>query len=45
MWQSWANLSTPAGILGYLTTKEVVQDYDMIRAALGYKSIHFLGAS
>ncbi|KAK0247435.1 hypothetical protein LTS09_017415 [Friedmanniomyces endolithicus] len=45
MWQSWANLSTPAQILNYLGTREVVQDYDAIRTALGYEKIHFLGVS
>ncbi|TKA75526.1 hypothetical protein B0A55_03525 [Friedmanniomyces simplex] len=45
MWQSWANLSTPVGILDHVGTREVVQDYDGIRAALGYGKVHFLGAS
>ncbi|KAK3071027.1 hypothetical protein LTR53_009423 [Teratosphaeriaceae sp. CCFEE 6253] len=45
MWQSWANLSSPPGILDHMGTREVVQDYDSIRSALGYDKIHFLGAS
>ncbi|KAK3070243.1 hypothetical protein LTR53_010784 [Teratosphaeriaceae sp. CCFEE 6253] len=45
MWQSWANLSSPAGILDHMGTPEVVQDYDSIRSALGHDKIHFLGAS
>ncbi|KAK5686207.1 hypothetical protein LTS10_002323 [Elasticomyces elasticus] len=45
MWQSWLNMSTPAGILNHVGTREVVQDYDLIRGALGYKRINFLGAS
>ncbi|KAK4969361.1 hypothetical protein LTR42_008628 [Elasticomyces elasticus] len=45
MWQSWLNMSTPAGILDHVGTREVVQDYDLIRGALGYKRINFLGAS
>ncbi|KAK5699834.1 hypothetical protein LTR97_005965 [Elasticomyces elasticus] len=45
MWQSWLDMSTPAGILDHVGTREVVQDYDLIRGALGYKRINFLGAS
>jgi pimeloyl-ACP methyl ester carboxylesterase len=45
MFESWVHLSTPPGIIDHVGTREVVQDYDMIREALGYDKIHFLGAS
>lgn len=38
-------MSSPPGIIQYLGTREVVQDYEMVRKALGYEKINFLGAS
>ena len=43
--QSWINNSSPAGIVEHVGTREVTQDYEMIRKALGYDTINFLGAS
>jgi len=43
--QSWINNSSPAGIIEHVGTREAIQDYDMIRKALGYEKINFLGAS
>ncbi|OTA54443.1 hypothetical protein K449DRAFT_401014 [Hypoxylon sp. EC38] len=43
--QSWIDNSSPPGILQFVSTKEVVQDYERIRKALGYSKIHFLGES
>jgi len=43
--QSWQDLSKPPGILGFVSTREVVEDYETIRKALGYEQIHFLGLS
>ncbi|KAI0835936.1 hypothetical protein F5Y06DRAFT_114052 [Hypoxylon sp. FL0890] len=43
--QSWIDNSSPPGILQFVSTKEVVQDYEQIRKALGYSKIHFLGES
>jgi hypothetical protein len=43
--QSWKDLSQPRGILEFLGTKEVVQDFDSIRSALCYDKINFIGAS
>ncbi|OAA53447.1 protease [Niveomyces insectorum RCEF 264] len=43
--QSWIENSTPPGIVQFVSTKEVVQDYEQIRKALGYSKIHFLGES
>lgn len=45
MIKSFVDLSTPPGIIQYTRTREVVQDYEMIRKALGYGKIHFLGLS
>ena len=45
MFQSWFNLSSPPGIIHHVGTREVVQDYDAIRAALGYDKVHFMGGS
>jgi hypothetical protein len=45
VFDSFADLSTPSGILRYLGTNQVVQDLESIRIALGYKKINFLGAS
>lgn len=43
--QSWVDHSTPPGIIEHVGTREVTQDYEMIREALGYHKINFLGAS
>jgi hypothetical protein len=43
--QSWIDNSSPPGIIEHVGTREVVQDYESIRKALGYDKIHFLGAS
>ncbi|OAL39580.1 hypothetical protein AYO20_00977 [Fonsecaea nubica] len=43
--QSWVDSSSPPGIVGHVGTREVVQDYNQIRQALGYEKIHFIGAS
>ncbi|KAI0376119.1 hypothetical protein F5Y04DRAFT_293194 [Hypomontagnella monticulosa] len=43
--QSWIDNSSPPGILQFVSTKEVVQDYEQIRKALGYEKVHFLGES
>ncbi|KAE9363001.1 hypothetical protein N431DRAFT_550765 [Stipitochalara longipes BDJ] len=43
--KSWIELSSPPGIIGHVGTREVVQDYEMVRKALGYEKINFLGAS
>ncbi|PMD32000.1 hypothetical protein L207DRAFT_441349 [Hyaloscypha variabilis F] len=43
--KSWVELSSPPGIIEHVGTREVVQDYEMIRRALGYEKISFLGAS
>ncbi|KAJ5825954.1 hypothetical protein N7474_003092 [Penicillium riverlandense] len=45
MFQSWIQSSHPPGIIQFVGTKEVVQDYEEIRKALGYKKVHFLGES
>jgi hypothetical protein len=37
--------STPAGIMKHVGTVEVIQDWDTVRAALGYEEIHFAGVS
>jgi hypothetical protein len=37
--------STPAGILRHVGTKEVIQDWDTVRAALGYEKVSFAGVS
>jgi hypothetical protein len=42
---SCANNSTPAGIMAHIGTVEVIQDYDSVRAALGYEKISFAGVS
>ncbi|KZP17745.1 alpha/beta-hydrolase [Athelia psychrophila] len=38
-------LSTPAGILAHVGTADVVKDWDSLRAALGYKTVNYLGYS
>ncbi|RDL37041.1 Uncharacterized protein BP5553_04474 [Venustampulla echinocandica] len=43
--QSWIDSSSPPGIIEHVGTREVVQDYESIRLALGYAKIDFLGAS
>jgi hypothetical protein len=43
--QSWIDSSTPPGIIAHVGTKEVVEDYENVRKALGYEKINFLGAS
>ncbi|KIW91189.1 uncharacterized protein Z519_08084 [Cladophialophora bantiana CBS 173.52] len=43
--QSWVDSNLPHGIIGHVGTREVVQDYNQIRQALGYDQVHFLGAS
>ena len=43
--QALVDSSTPSGIVEFLSTKQVVQDYEMIRKALGYEKINFLGVS
>jgi hypothetical protein len=43
--QSWIDSSTPPGIIEYVGTKEVVQDFEQIRKALGYEKINFIGSS
>jgi hypothetical protein len=37
--------STPVGILEHVGTKEVIQDWDTMRAALGYEKVSFAGVS
>ena len=43
--QSWIDNSSPPGIIEHVGTREVVQDYESIRRALGYDKINFLGDS
>ncbi|KAF7359014.1 hypothetical protein MSAN_01242100 [Mycena sanguinolenta] len=43
--QSCAENSTPAGIIQHVGTAEVIQDWDAIRAALGYEQVHLVGVS
>ncbi|KAI0855530.1 hypothetical protein F4860DRAFT_31951 [Xylaria cubensis] len=45
MFQSWIDNSSPPGIVQFVGTKEVVQDYEQIRKALGYDSVSFIGIS
>lgn len=45
MIQSWIDLSSPPGIIEHVGTREVVQDYEMVRRALGYDKVNFVGAS
>ncbi|KAF7353939.1 hypothetical protein MVEN_01080200 [Mycena venus] len=35
----------PAGIIQHVGTAEVIQDWDAIRAALGYEKVHLVGVS
>ncbi|KAJ7463965.1 Alpha/Beta hydrolase protein [Mycena latifolia] len=39
------NNSTPAGIMEHVGTVEVIQDWDAVRAALGYEKVSFAGVS
>ncbi|KAJ7837987.1 hypothetical protein B0H14DRAFT_2790225 [Mycena olivaceomarginata] len=43
--QTCIDLSTPLGIVQYIGTREVVQDWDRVRAALGYDTMHHFGIS
>ncbi|KAJ9615006.1 hypothetical protein H2200_001080 [Cladophialophora chaetospira] len=43
--QSFIQLSTPPGILQHVGTREIVQDYEIIRRSLGYEKINFVGSS
>jgi hypothetical protein len=43
--QSWIDNSSPPGIIQHVGTREVIQDYNSIRKALGYQKINFLAAS
>jgi pimeloyl-ACP methyl ester carboxylesterase len=45
MIESFITSSSPPGIMDHVGTYEVVRDYEMIRKALGYDKIHFLGSS
>jgi pimeloyl-ACP methyl ester carboxylesterase len=45
MLESFDKWSSPPGIFKFVGTKEVVQDYETIRKALGYNKINFLGLS
>lgn len=45
MLESFEKWSSPPGIIKFTGTDEVVQDYESIRKALGYKKINFLGLS
>jgi len=43
--QSWIDNSSPPGILDHVGTREVTQDYESVRKALGYEKINWLGGS
>ncbi|KAJ7121509.1 hypothetical protein C8R44DRAFT_786373 [Mycena epipterygia] len=43
--QTCIDLSTPPGIVQLIGTSEVVQDWDRVRAALGYDTMHHFGIS
>lgn len=45
MFQSWISSSSPTGIIEHVGTKEVVQDFEQIRKALGYDRVSFIGLS
>ncbi|KAI0431721.1 hypothetical protein F5Y09DRAFT_340420 [Xylaria sp. FL1042] len=45
MFQSWIDSSSPPGIIEHVGTKEVVQDFEQIRKALGYDKVSFIGLS
>ncbi|KAJ7105903.1 alpha/beta-hydrolase [Mycena epipterygia] len=42
---SCTNNTTPAGIMQHLGTIELIQDWDSVRAALGYETVNFAGVS
>ncbi|KAJ7136870.1 Alpha/Beta hydrolase protein [Mycena epipterygia] len=42
---SCTNNSSPAGIMEHVGTVEVIQDWDSVRAALGYEKVSFAGVS
>ncbi|KAJ7513112.1 Alpha/Beta hydrolase protein [Mycena galericulata] len=44
-YSSCTNNITPAGIMQHLGTIELVQDWDSVRAALGYEKVSFAGVS
>ncbi|KAF8133467.1 hypothetical protein K438DRAFT_1739249 [Mycena galopus ATCC 62051] len=39
------NNSSPPGLMQFVSTDDFIQDYDAIRAALGYETINFAGVS
>jgi hypothetical protein len=43
--QSFNESSTPPGFVQFTGTNEVIQDFEMIRKALCYEKVHFLGLS
>lgn len=43
--QDLSHSSSPPGVLEFISVKEVTQDYELIRKALDYEKIHFLGTS
>lgn len=43
--QTCIDRSTPPGIVQLIGTSEVVQDWDRVRAALGYDTMHHFGIS
>ncbi|KAJ7599803.1 hypothetical protein C8J56DRAFT_908924 [Mycena floridula] len=43
--QTCMDQSTPAGIVQYISSRETVQDWDQVRAALGYDIMHHFGIS
>ena len=45
MAQSFTKWTKPPALVQHTGTKEVVQDYESIRRALGYEKINFLGLS
>ncbi|KAJ7779885.1 hypothetical protein B0H16DRAFT_1878507, partial [Mycena metata] len=42
---SCAENTTPTGIMQHIGTNEVIQDWDSLRAALGYEKVSFTGVS
>lgn len=43
--QSCVEKSTPEGIVAHLNVAQTVQDWNMVREALGYEKMNFLGVS
>lgn len=43
--QSCIEHSTPKGIIAYLGAAYVAQDWNSLRAALGYEKLNYLGCS